>query len=100
MTDIKFESNQNGDQSFGLYVDGKRTGEIAVQVDGDVLTSVHTLVNEDQQGKGYARKLFDQMVAYARKNKMKVIPECHYVASLFKSHPDLYKDVWLKGDED
>ena len=45
------------------------------------------------QHKGYGKKLVDEMVEYARKNELKVIPDCGFVGMMFKKHPELYDDI-------
>ncbi|RYG04616.1 MAG: N-acetyltransferase, partial [Chitinophagaceae bacterium] len=45
-------------------------------------------------GKGLAKELLNTMVAYARANRLKVVPLCPYVHAQFKRHPEDFADVW------
>jgi hypothetical protein len=46
------------------------------------------------EGKGLGKKLLEEMVNYARKNKLKVIALCPYVFAQFRRHPEEYADIW------
>lgn len=40
--------------------------------------------------------MLNEMVAYARKNNLKVVALCSYVHAQFSRHTDEYADVWKK----
>jgi predicted GNAT family acetyltransferase len=82
--------------SFRYWIDGNEIGEMVIGIKDADLTVYHTEVKPEGEGKGYAKKLFEAMVAYARENNLKVIPLCAYIVALFKRHPDLYADIWKK----
>ena len=94
MAEIKFISDGQEPDAFNLYESGQKIGEMIVATTGSNLTVYHTEVDENQSGKGYAGQLLSAMVDYARKNQLKVIPQCSYVHTQFKRHPDLYGDIW------
>jgi len=96
MIHIEFELNEKHQGAFRLYDDDTRIGEMVVSVSESVLTVYHTEVDDDYAGKGLAKQLLDEMVAYAREHGLKVIPLCSYVHAQFKRHPELYKDVWMQ----
>jgi len=50
---------------------------------------VHTEINTEHQGKGYAAFLIRGALMDTRQNsKDKVVPICSYVASYMKAHPE------------
>ncbi|WP_421851742.1 GNAT family N-acetyltransferase [Novosphingobium sp.] len=55
---------------------------------GDVLTTEHTLVPSEIGGRGIAGKLVEALIADARAQGWKIVPECSYVAAAFRRHPE------------
>lgn len=55
---------------------------------GDVVTADHTLVPSEIGGRGIAGKLVEALIADARTNGWKIVPQCSYVAAAFKRHPE------------
>jgi len=96
MTDIRFETLANEPSAFNLYLDGKKIGEMIVEIRDGNMTVFHTEVDPDQEGKGYAGKLLEAMTSYVRSHQLKVIPMCAYVHVQFDRHPDEYADIRLK----
>jgi predicted GNAT family acetyltransferase len=79
------------DQQFEAEVSGG-TALISYNEDGGVITFLHTEVPVEAEGKGVARALVVDALEYARDNKLKVVPECEYVASYVKKHRE-YDDI-------
>ena len=52
----------------------------------------HTYVSDELRGKGVAKELVDAVAAYARREKLKVIPLCSYAEWLMKGSEE-YEDV-------
>ncbi|MCG2614787.1 N-acetyltransferase [Terrimonas sp. NA20] len=99
MNDVQLVKNSNGEGVF-LIMDGReKVGEMVVSVDDKNITVYHTEVATSHEGKGLAKKLLDEMVAYARSQKLSVIPLCPYVHLQFKRHPDQYADIWNRSQE-
>jgi predicted GNAT family acetyltransferase len=48
----------------------------------------HTIVPPEIGGRGIAGKLVDALIADARAQDFKVVPECSYVAAAFGKHPE------------
>ena len=94
MNDIQLKLKDNGQGAFLIEKGDVRLAEMEVAVNNGNLTVYHTEVAEELKGKGVASKLLSTMVAYARENKLKVIPLCPYVLAQFKRHPDQYADIW------
>lgn len=94
MEEIKLELNQHGDGAFYILQDNIIVGKMLVGLIGNDLNAYHTeaLI----EGKGFAKKLLEAMVAYAREHHLKITPYCPYVHAQFKRHPELYADIWNK----
>lgn len=99
MTEVKFESPENEPSAFNLYLEGKKIGEMIVEIRGDDMTVFHTEVDPDQEGQGYAGKLLEAMVSYVRSHGLKVVPMCAYVHIQFERHPDQYQDILSKSEK-
>ena len=95
MEEIKLELNQRGDGAFYLLQDNVIVGKMLVGIIGNDLNVYHTeaLI----EGKGFAKKLLEEMVAYAREHQLKVTAYCPYVHAQFKRHPEQYHDIWLEN---
>ena len=48
----------------------------------------HTLVPAEIGGRGVAARLVEALVADARANGFKIVPQCTYVAAQFGRHPE------------
>ena len=96
MENIKLELDEKKHGAFNLYVDEKKLGEMTASLKDDLLTVYHTGVEPEAEGKGYAKKLLEEMVSYVRANNLMVLPLCPYVHAQFKKHPEEYQDIWKK----
>lgn len=56
------------------------------------LALMHTVVPEDKQGQGIASQLAKHALAFARREKLKIMVYCPYVAAYLKKHPE-YNDL-------
>ena len=99
MEEVKLHLNEKKQGAFYITDDEEQLGEMVVGVSGSTLTVYHTEVAEKAKGKGYAKKLLKEMVYYARKNNLKILPLCPYVHAQFKRHPQEYIDLWNNGQE-
>ena len=52
----------------------------------------HTIVPEDHEGQGVASELTKHALDYARRNKLRVVPTCPFIAAWISRNPD-YEDV-------
>lgn len=96
MEAVQLKLDVNGFGHFYVIEGNERLGEMEVSISGSDLTVYHTEVSEKAEGKGYAKLLLKEMVGYARKNSLKVIPLCPFVHAQFKRHPEEYADIWKK----
>ena len=96
MEDVQLKLNEKGFGHFYIMAGNEQLGEMEISISGSNLTVYHTEISEKAEGKGYAKLLLTEMVSYARKNSLKVIPLCPFVHAQFKRHPEQYADVWNK----
>jgi predicted GNAT family acetyltransferase len=68
--------------------DNAAFGRLTYVRHGNVLTAEHTLVPTEIGGRGIAGKLVEALIADARAQGWKIVPECSYVAAAFKRHPE------------
>lgn len=76
-----------GRSRFELTDEGS-TAFIDVTRDGDTMTLVHTEVPEALEGRGIGSALVRGALAHIRDNNLTVVPQCPFVASYLKRHPD------------
>lgn len=93
MDTINIHEGDNGTTFFSLIIDGRKVASMIVTITLGVLTAGNTGVDLSQRRNGYGKKLVDAVVDYARKNDLKVIPECGFVAMMFNKYPELYGDI-------
>src|SRR5437764_15425321 len=96
MAEVKLNLDEKKHGAFYVMESAEQMGEMVISISGSNLTVYHTEVSPKAEGKGYAKKLLNEMVDYARKNSLKVIPLCPYVHAQFGRHPQEYADVWNK----
>lgn len=99
MDDAKLKLNEKGHGAFFIIDGEEQMGEMVISITGSNLTVYHTEVSTKAEGKGYAKKMLNAMVDYARSHHLKVIALCPYVHAQFKRHPQEYEDVWNKEHE-
>ena len=93
--EIKLEENDKRGE-FTLFVNDERAGEMTcVYVESDVIDVDHTGVNPELKGLGLGKHLMEEMIKFAKENKLKVIPSCPYVELMIKRNPD-YQEVLNK----
>jgi len=93
MENIKFQVSPYQDE-LQLLIDGKKAGYMSIEVDGRLLIVYYTKLDEEREGKGYAKLLLDELVRYAEEKDLLVDPECDFVRQQFENHPVRYKDIW------
>lgn len=58
------------------------------QRQGDLIVATHTVTPPALRGRGLAGRLIKAMLADARAQGLKVIPQCSFVADYFDRHPE------------
>ena len=83
------------DDNRSVAIDGdKLVGESVFSDAGNIWIIDHTIVAEQYEGQGIAKKLVEMVVDEARKAKLKLMATCPYALKLFRS-TDIYDDVLL-----
>jgi predicted GNAT family acetyltransferase len=87
--------HNKGEQCFELHAgDGNVIGKIVYEIrDAHTLAAIRTEVEKEYEGQGYAGRLLQALVQYARRHWFRIIPVCSYVIAAFKRHPEEYADV-------
>jgi predicted GNAT family acetyltransferase len=89
------EIHQQESGSEGTFFIGKKdqpSGELAYQRFGNTMIIEHTEVADELRGKGVGKQLLKSAVAFARKNKIKIVATCSFAKSVFDQTPE-YHDV-------
>jgi predicted GNAT family acetyltransferase len=94
MNTIELKLNEQKRGGFVIDNGDERLAEMQVAIIDKNLVVYHTEVADKLRGQGIAPQLLAEMVAYARSNKLMVVPLCAYVSVQFKRHPDQYADIW------
>ena len=80
------------ESKFEIRVGGERAGMVLYQLDGQVISLMHTEVADRFQGMGLASKLARGVLDEARDRGLAVLPYCPYIKSWIAKHPD-YVDL-------
>lgn len=89
-------SREEADGRGGVYVTlaGERLGEQTYRrVDEHHVVIDHTAVDKKLQGKGVARRLLDENVAWARKTGTRISATCTYAKAQFEKDASI-RDVY------
>jgi predicted GNAT family acetyltransferase len=91
-TGVAIVVNRTDETSHGAYrVDlpgADRPAELTWQAMGPLRIADHTFVPPEMRGQGVAQVLVEALVADARERGFKIVPQCSYVAALFRRHPE------------
>lgn len=94
MFEVLLELNADGNGAFVLFKDNIRIGEMMVEINWPNMIVYHTEVDLQYKGQGLAKLLFNEMVDYAKKQRLKVTPLCSYVHASFDKQPQKCMDIW------
>ncbi|MCC2980089.1 MULTISPECIES: GNAT family N-acetyltransferase [unclassified Sphingomonas] len=83
--------DNRAEQEFELDLDGFRA-VAAYQREGDRIVFTHTVVPREIEGRGVGSKLIRAALDSARDQKLKVVPQCQFVAAFIRKHPE-YRDL-------
>lgn len=84
-------TDNRSEHEFELVVDGHRA-VAAYQMEDDTIVFTHTIVPEAIEGRGVGSRLIRAALDSARDRKLKVIPQCPFVAAYIQRHPE-YRDL-------
>ena len=86
MQPIRHEQHGHGGV-FLLEQDGRPAGELHYHVDGGRMVITHTEVSPRLRGGGLARSLVDAAAAWARGQKLQILPKCSYARVVLLRSP-------------
>ena len=72
---------------------GNELAMLVYELRGDDIALVHTEVPKGDRGKGVAGKLTEAALLYAKSRHQLVIPECRFVTTYLKRHPEYRENV-------
>ena len=86
------EITHQGDAARGEYratvAGSDQVGRLTWQARGNARIADHTLVPESIGGRGVAAALVNTLVADAKAEGFKIVPQCSYVDAQFRRHPE------------
>ncbi|HYC88367.1 MAG TPA: GNAT family N-acetyltransferase [Thermoanaerobaculia bacterium] len=86
---MTYDIRHNEAQSqFETTVDGQVAYVAYDLEEPDNIVLTHTIVPDALSGRGIASELVQHALSHARDNKLKVVPQCSYVATFIKRHPE------------
>lgn len=90
MEDLTITRHEAGGRGeYRAHVPGTETvGRLTWAERDGARVAEHTLVPPEIGGRGIAAKLVEQMVADARTEGFRIMPQCSYVAAAFRRHPE------------
>ena len=92
MADHGYEITHYGNEAQGEYravVPGSdKVGRLTWRARGDARIAEHTLVPPEIGGRGVAAALVKALVADAKEQGFRIVPQCSYVEAQFRRHPE------------
>jgi predicted GNAT family acetyltransferase len=73
----RFESTENGLTSVAEYIP-----------QGEIIVVTHIIVPSQLRGRGVASSLAAEVVAYARREKLKIRPYCSFMVTYLERHSE------------
>ena len=88
---------RRGDGAFYVEQDGKRVAEMTFSRNREAGIAIidHTQADVSLRGKGVPKKMVAAAVAWARAEKIKLLPLCPYAQHVFDTTPE-FEDVRLR----
>lgn len=86
MGEVAVENNEMR-QRFEIRMDG-HLAKLNYRVSDGEIDLIHTEVAEELGGRGLGNKLVEAALAYARDNRLKVVPSCSFVSKYLARHPE------------
>jgi hypothetical protein len=96
MEKIEIHEGEKGITFFSLNVNGQEVGRMMVNISPGILKAGYTSVGLTERKNGFGKRLVNAVVDYARENRLKIIPECGFVAMMFNKYPETYGDIRAK----
>ena len=87
---MEITRHDNGERGeYRAHVPGSdKIGRLTWKKRGDSRVADHTLVPPEIGGRGVAAELVKALIADARNDGFRIVPQCSYVEAAFRRHPD------------
>ena len=79
---------KRGDNRFYMKTE-HGDAELLYDLNGTVMAIYHTYTPDEERGKGIAGKLAEAAFDYAKKNGLKVKPDCPFIADYVLKHKEI-----------
>ena len=90
--EIVHQDNANGGEYRAIVPDSESFGRMTWRKSGaegeDIRLVDHTIVPPEIGGRGIAGQLMQALIADAREQGFRIVPECSYVVAQFRRHPE------------
>lgn len=90
--DIKHDE---GASRFEMTVDGS-VAFVEYDLEPGAIVFTHTVVPDELSGRGIGSQLAEHVLGYAREQNLKVVPQCAFIASWIRRHPE-YEELVRKS---
>jgi len=91
-------SNETSHGAYRAELPGiDRPAELTWEALGPLRIVDHTFVPPEMRGRRVAQQLVEALVEDARAERFKIVPQCSYVAALFRRHPE-WSDLLAEPD--
>ena len=97
-TEVSVRDNPDRSRLEAVLPDGRVAGYAHYRAGQPAYVFDHTVVADELEGQGIGATLADGVVAYARDNRLAIIPECSFLRAHLARHPDTH-DVLAEGVE-
>lgn len=83
--------------SFLALLQGEALGEMTYSLSGEIMIIDHTEADDRLKGMSAGLKMLQAAVAWARQEKLKIVPLCPFAKSVFDKRHAEYEDVLKPG---
>ncbi len=84
----KYVAHIDGEELQGTLEWEPRDGAPSERVPAGVRVATHTIVPRAIGGRGVAARLVERLIADAREQGFRIVPQCSYVEKKFEENPD------------
>ena len=88
MPEIIRENHTTHGAYLAVVTGSERKAFLTWKARGEARIADHTFVPPAGRGQGIAGKLLDALIADAREQGFKIVPQCSYVEATFRRHPE------------
>ncbi len=97
-TEVSVRDNPDRSRLEAVLEDGRVAGYAHYRAGQPTYTFDHTVVDDALEGQGIGGRLADGVVAHAREQGLRVVPECSFLRAHLARHPETH-DVLAEGVE-